>query len=130
VAPDERDTDLRAPPPDVGKDPLGQPFVGRRLWEKQRGQEPPRYAPQAGDVVGVDVDGKPADLIRGVCDGIGLGDQIAVAEIEDGGVPAYGGTRDDTGVLNGLSPQDPAQKLRGQLAGKEFLIRCDLRLPP
>jgi len=74
------------------------------------------------------VDGEPADLIRGVCDGIGLGDQIAVAEIEDGGVPAYGGTRDDTGVFNGPGRQDPAQKLRGQFAGEEFRIRGDLRL--
>ena len=41
-----------------------------------------------GDIVGVDVDRVPADILAGEGDGIGFGDQETVAAVDDGGVLA------------------------------------------
>ena len=62
-----------------------------------------------GQVVGVDLDDVPADEVRGEGDGVGLGGEVSVAEVDQGGVLASPGADDDAGVVLGYSGEQPRE---------------------
>ena len=70
-----------------------------------------------GEVVGVDLDDVPADEVCGEGDGVGLGGEVAVAEVDQGGVLAGPGTDDDAGVVLGYSGEQLREQVERQLPG-------------
>ena len=77
VAADEGCADFVAGGAKVGEDCVdgGLNGVG---WEEEGGEEPTRIGAEAGDVVGVDVDGVAAEVLGGERDGVGGEDEVAV----------------------------------------------------
>ena len=104
---------------DLREDRFGQFRGGLPGRQQHRRQEPTRLPAHHRDVVGVDVDRVPADLIGGEGDRIGLGNQVAVAEIEHGGVFAGARPDDDARVVRREAGQQSFQKRQRQLAGRQ-----------
>ena len=73
VAADKGDADVFAGIGDLveGLLDLG---LGHVLGDEEGGEEPAGLGARGGDVIGVDVDGVPANLVGGEGDGVGLGD--------------------------------------------------------
>ena len=88
----------------------------RALGQEHRREEPPRRGAHAGDVVGVDLHGVPADAVRGEGDGVGLGDEKPVAHLDDGGVGADAGALQHARVGLRRAGQQPGEHVRGELA--------------
>ena len=65
---------------------LRQLRSGTAFRQQQRCQEPTRLCAQRGDVVGVDMDGVPADALLGEGDGVGLGDKVFRPDVNDRGI--------------------------------------------
>ena len=73
--------------------------LGHVLGDEEGGKEPAGLGARGGDVIGIDVDGVPAYLVRGECDGVGLGDKDTVlGHGNNGGVLADARPDEDTGV--------------------------------
>ena len=61
-------------------------LFGRAFGQQQRRHQPARRGAHRGEVVGVDLHQVPADQVSGECDRVGLGDEVAVAHVDQGGV--------------------------------------------
>ena len=72
------------------------------------------------DVVGVDVHGVPADLVRGECDRIGFGDQeLIAAQIDHGAVEPDPGPIKDSRILDGRPGERGGKQVNRQFAQGE-----------
>ena len=71
------------------KDASHQRGRGLALGQQHRVEHPQRARAAGGHVVGVDIDGIPADLVGGKGDGVGLDDHVAVAHVDDGHILAH-----------------------------------------
>jgi len=103
VPADQLGADLPAGLLDLGEDRLNHCGPAVLLGEQRATQEPARLRARRGDVVGVDVDGVPADAVGGEGDRIGLDHQESVAEVEHRAIEADPGAEQDARVA-GLQP--------------------------
>ena len=118
--------------PDLRKNVPHQVRSGAPLRQQQRGEKPARRATHAGDVVGIDVDRVKADGIGGKGDGVGLGDEQSVPEVDYRRILTGTGADEDPGVGDRfLLSQEFFQQRRGNLSRlekrwchKRSFIRC------
>ena len=89
MAAHERDTHRRAGLRQLGEELLHVRLLALALGQEHGGHEPSRSGATNGQVVGVDVQRVPAHLVGGEGDGIGRGDEVAIAHVQDGGVLAH-----------------------------------------
>ena len=104
-------------------------LVGSPLGEQQGSQKPARRRPAHDDVVGVDVQRVPAQVVGGKGDGIGGGDQVAIAEVDHGGVLAHAWPHDHPGIVAGLLVEDRLQQITGKLTDRQERHRAR-SIPP
>ena len=71
---------------DIQENPPRQLRRGAAFRQQQGCQEPARRCAERGDVVGVDMDGVPADALLGEGDGVGLGDKVFRPEVDYRGI--------------------------------------------
>jgi len=95
VSSNDADTELATGGAHLFEDGLDDGSVGFALREEQRHDEPAGLRAQAGDIVRVNVDHVPADLVRGECDRVRLGHEVPVAEVDDCGISAQPRAEDD-----------------------------------
>ena len=108
MAADQTDADALAGFQSIVKNFLGQRLRGEIFGQKQCREIPQRPATFGGDVVGIDVDGVPTDLIGGESNRVGFGDQVTrAASINNRGVFANAGTDDDAAVLDLVLLEQP-----------------------
>ena len=89
---------------------------GEAIGEQDGSQEPLGYTAGTRQVVGVDLNGVPADVVGGKGNGVGFSDEKAVAHVDDGGVFADLGAEEYTGVgYTGLG-QEPLEELGRELS--------------
>src|SRR3990172_1907887 len=89
VAADELHAQRRAGVDELAEDLRGE-LLRSALGQDHGGHEPGRARAHAGDVVRVDVDGVPADVVAGEGDGIRLGHQQPLAAgVNDGPLPPH-----------------------------------------
>src|SRR5438876_5953893 len=69
-----------------------------------------------GDVIGVDLERVPADLVGGERDRVGGGHEIAVAHVDDRRVLTDLRTDDDAGIPERVLVEDRLQRLGTKLA--------------
>ena len=92
---------------------------GTPLGKETRGQEPARNRAAHGEVVGVDHQGVPAQVLRHERDRIRRGDQVAVAHVEHGRVLADPGPDDDPRIRHRVPGQELTEQGRTELAEGE-----------
>ena len=90
--------------------------VGGAGRQQHGGEKPARRGAAHHDVVGVDVQGIPAEIVGRERDGIGGSHEIAIAEIDDGGVLAQARADDHTRIVRHVLVEDGLQQVGGQLA--------------
>ena len=91
--------------------------LGGRLGRQQEGREEPARARAAhGDVIGVDLERVPADLVRGEGDRVRRRHEIAVAHVDDRCVFTDFRTDDDAGIPERVLVEDRLQRLGTKLA--------------
>jgi len=115
VAARDRDAEAERRAMDVARDLTDQGGSGAGRHD-DGGLKPARTRAHDGDVVGIDVHGVPADLLRGERHRVALENEILGSEIDDGGVLAEGWTDDDGGVPRTQLPEDRAEQRWGNLA--------------
>ena len=71
---------------DIQENLLRQLPSGAAFRQEQRCQEPTRPGAERGDVVGVDIDGVPADALLREGDGVGLGDKVFRPDVNYRGI--------------------------------------------
>src|SRR5439155_141296 len=89
---------------------------GRAGWKQERREEPTRTRAAYGDVIGVDLERVPADLVGGERDRVGGGHEIAVAHVDDRRVLTDLRTDDDAGIPERVLVEDRLQRLGTKLA--------------
>ncbi len=94
-------------------------LAGAPLGQETRGEEPPRRGPADGEVVGVDDQSIPAEILGHECDRVGGRDEVAVAHVEDGRILADARADDHARVRGVLVRQEVAQEVRPELAERE-----------
>src|SRR5262249_28259857 len=92
-------------------------------------QEPARPGAPYRDVVGVDYESVPAEVLGHEGDGIRAGDQIAVPEVEDGGIFPDAGAQHHALVQGDVLLEQPGQKAAAQLPHRQDLVRAGRRRP-
>jgi hypothetical protein len=100
---------------DLSEDGLDKRRRGRPLWQQQGGEKPFRLTTAGGDIVGIHDDSIVANGICSKGDRIRLGDQIAVAHLDDGRIFPHGWSDDDTRVRTGIGREQALQQF-----GREF----------
>ena len=109
---------------DVGKDALGHLRSRSSGRQEHRRQEPARRRTHHRDVVGVHIDRIPPDLVGGKGDGVGFGDQVAVAKIKHGGILAGARPHDDARIAGREAGEKLFEQRQRQLAGgKQMWVR-------
>ncbi len=92
---------------------------------EQQGVQHPKWRGAAGShIVGVDMHGIPADLVRGKGDRVGLDDHIGATHIDDGHIFAHARTCDQPLMLNTPAPQEVIEEVERKLARGEYPIHC------
>jgi len=76
----EGDAEFPAGVSQAGKYAVHQVGVGFRFGKQYGREEPPGRRAHGGDVVGVDIDGVPADFLGGEGDGVGFRNECAGTE--------------------------------------------------
>ena len=112
VAADERDLQLLARLAELGEERAHRVLVGAALGQQQRGEEPAGRAPRTSDVVGVDVQRVPAEVVGGERDRIGGGHQVAVADVDDRRVLADARPHDHARIAGRVLVEDGLQERR------------------
>jgi len=115
----ERDADNRARLRHLGEELFHLRLVAPALGQEHRRHEPARLGAAHGEVVGVDVQRVPAHLVGGKGDGIGRGDEIAVAHVEHGGILAHLRSHDHARVGRHVFGEQSLEQLGGELAHGE-----------
>ena len=114
---DQRDLELLARLGELTEQRAHHLLVRRAGWQQQRGQEPAGTGPAHRDVVGVDVQRVPAQLVSGEGDRIGGGHEIAIAEVDDGGVLAHPRPHEHPRIMARVLVENGLQQIGRQLAG-------------
>jgi hypothetical protein len=123
----DRDAQLVTGCAHVGHDALGQLGRGTAFWKKQNDEEPHGARSQHGDIVRVDVDRVPPDVIGGERDRVGRDDEIPIAGVDDGRVLANLRPNEETGIASGKTGQQWAQMLDREFAGGQNPVRLAAR---
>ena len=89
------------------------------FWQQERRQKPARSGTAAGNVVGVNVYGVPANGISGERDRVAFGDEVMTTHVEHRGVVAHPRSHDDAGVAGENLIQQPFQMVRWEFAQGE-----------
>ena len=116
MAADEGDPDVSAGVGDLAEG-VFDPGLGHVLGDEERGEEPAGLGARGRDVIGVDVDGVPADFVGGEGYGVGLGNEDAVVGHGDyGGVLADAGADEYPGVGGRGGGEELVEEVGGELA--------------
>src|SRR5256886_6650587 len=116
VATDERHVELIARRVELVEERRDRGLGGRAGWKQERREEPTRTRAAYGDVIGVDLERVPADLVGGERDRVGGGHEIAVAHVDDRRVLTDLRTDDDAGIPERVLLDDRLQRLGTKLA--------------
>src|SRR3989442_1413434 len=116
VATDERHVELIARRVELVEERRDRGLGGRAGWKQERREEPTRTRAAYGDVIGVDLERVPADLVGGERDRVGGGHEIAVAHVDDRRVLTDLRTDDDAGIPERVLVEDRLQRLGTKLA--------------
>ena len=85
------------------------------IRQQQRGQEPAGAGAANGDVVGVHLQRVPPGGVGGERDRIRRRDQVAITQVDDGGVLSDARADDDAGIPDGVLVEDRLQRLGTEL---------------
>src|SRR5438477_405053 len=116
VATDERHVELIARRVELVEERRDRGLGGRAGWKQERREEPTRTRAAYGDVIGVDLERVPADLVGGERNRVGGGHEIAVAHVDDRRVLTDLRTDDDAGIPERVLVEDRLQRLGTKLA--------------
>ena len=116
MAADEGDAQGVAGLPDLAEDAF-YVGLGRAVRQQEGGHEPTWRASHDGDVVGVDLHHVPADEVGGEGNRVGLGDEVAVAEVDEGGVLPCPRAEDDTRIAHLNFGEEARQQVEGKFSG-------------
>lgn len=119
MAADQRHAELRARARELFEQQLHARLARAPVRQKERREEPERPRSPHRHVIGIDVERVPADLVRREGDGIGRGDEVAVAHVEDGSVLAYLGPHDHARVVRRVLAEESLEQLGPQFAYRQ-----------
>jgi hypothetical protein len=116
MAAHQRDTHRRAGLGQLGEELLHVGFLALALGQEHGGHEPSRSGATNGQVVGIDVQRVPAHLVGGEGDGIGSGDEVAIAHVQNGGILAHLWSDHYAWIGGDVLGKEALEELGGQLA--------------
>ena len=93
---------------DGAENGLRQLGCGAFCGEEDGAEEEAGRRSHGGNVVGIDVDRVPANLVAGKSDGVGLGHEQAVAAVDDRCVLAHGRWHEQAFVAVGIGREQTA----------------------
>ena len=100
----------------LGEDGFDQRHRGRPFRQQQSGEKPLRLTTASGNIVSIDHHGVVTNGIGGKGDRVRLGDQIAVAHVDDRRVFSHGWSDDDTRIRPGVGGEQALQQLWREFA--------------